>query len=318
MSIETLDAKVNAIVAIETTNGEFNTPVAANKNFPIGKVDFNVDSRMSEGVSDANGKFSPARMFPNGLLGTFTIPSSMMKVDDIATDTGEIEIAPLFEMSGYQITDNAGSLELVYNGDGNCKTGSMRVLNQGCGTSTEGKGTDFRGMHGSISVTAETAGAEFKVSLEGQAAIEGEPDSTKAVIASDYINDASTRAVELFRGSVEINAGASAVEKLSFAMNVELMERKSADAGKNGIDFIYEANVKPTVSMTAPLGVNTASWWGNVIDGNVISEISYTGEYWDFIFTNLVINSMSREADGEIKLTQELSPSTIRLVPKTV
>jgi len=63
--------------------------------------------------------------------------------------------------------------------------------------------------------------------FEGQAAVEGDPDTTKASIASGYINDAATRAVELFEGAVEVNSVATAVENLSLAMNVELGEIKS-------------------------------------------------------------------------------------------
>lgn len=315
MSVEALDQKVDAIIAIETTNGVFETPIVADKNFPIGKVEHNADPRLTEGLRDANGKFSPSRKYPAGILGTMTIPSSMMKVDDIKT---EIEIAPLFQMSGFQVVDNAGELELVYNGDGNCATGSMRVLNKGCGSSANGIGTDYRGMHGSITVSAESAGSEFKVSFEGQAAIEGTPETVKTVISSGYSNDAATRATELFVGAVEFDGVSTALQNLSFAMNVELMERKDPTAGKNGIDFIYEADIKPMVSITAPLGTNTATWWPNVLSGNVVPLLKYTGEYWDFEFTDLVISTISRDANGEIRLTQELEPTTIKLIPKAV
>ncbi len=315
-AVVALDNKVDAIMCLETATGTFKSPVAGDKNFPIGKVELNIETRNAEGLRDANGSFSPARQFQTGLLGTFTVPSSMMEVDDITSATGEIEIAPLFQLSGFKLDDSLTNLKLVYDGNGSCSTGSMRVLNKGCGTSTEGIGTDVRGMHGSISFGAETAGAEFKVSLEGQCAIEGTPDTTKAVISSGYANDSATRATELFVGSVLVGAVATAVEKISCTMNVELKERKSAVSGKNGVDFIYEADVKPVVSITAPLGTDTSTWWTNVIAGNVISTLSYTGTYWDFSFTDLVINSMSRDADGEISLTQELSPTTITLQPK--
>ena len=318
MAISALDNKVEAILCLEDTNGVFKTPVAADKNFPLGKVEANIETRNAEGLRDADGKFSPARMFQTGLLGTLTIPSSMMKVDDITVATGAIELTPLFSLSGFQEIVNGDNRELFYNGDGNCATGSMRFFNKGCGSSSEGLGTDFRGIHGSLTIEAETAGAEFKVNFEGQAAIEGTPDTTKTSISSGYDNDAATRATELFIGSVEVDGVATDVEKLSIAMNVELKERKSPEDGKNGIDFIYEADIKPTVSITAPLGADTSTWWPNVIAGNVIPTLTYTGTYWDYSLTDLVINSMAREADGQISLTQELSPTTILLVPKAV
>jgi len=315
MPVSALDNKAEAIMVLEDTNGTFKTPVAADKNFPLGKVEVNVEARNAEGLRDANGKFSPARMFQTGLLASVTIPSSMMKVDDITT---AIEVAPLFEMSGYQVIDNSGDKELYYDGDGNCATGSMRFFNKGCGSSSDGIGTDLRGMHGSLTISAETAGAEFKVQWEGQAAVEGVPETTKTSIASGYINDAAIRATELFEGTVEVDSIATAVEGLSIAMNVELKEIKSAVAGKNGIDYIYEADVKPVVSITAPIGSDTSTWWPNVIAGTVIQDLTYVGTYWDFTFTDLVINSMARNADGVISLTQELSPTTILLAPKTV
>jgi hypothetical protein len=318
MAISALDNKVEAIMCLEDTNGVFKTPAAGDKNFPLGKVEASIETRNAEGLRDANGTFSPARMFQTGLLGTLTIPSSLMKVDDITTATGEIELLPLFALSGFQESVDGDNKTLFYNGDGNCATGSMRFFNKGCGTSSEGLGTDFRGIHGSLTIEAETAGAEFKVNFEGQAAVEGTPDTTKASIASGYANDAATRATELFIGSVEVGGVATDVEKFSIAMNVELKERKSPETGKNGVDYIYEADVKPTVTITAPLGADTATWWPNVIAGNVISTLTYTGTYWDFELTDLVINSMSREADGQISLTQELSPTTILLTPKAV
>jgi len=93
--------------------------------------------RTSEGLSDANGKFSPARMFQNGLLATVSMPSSLMKVDDITTATGDIEVALPFLLSGFQEIVNGDNKELFFDGDGNCATGSMRVFNKGCGTSSE-------------------------------------------------------------------------------------------------------------------------------------------------------------------------------------
>jgi hypothetical protein len=316
MSISALDNKVEAIFGLESTNGTYEALLAANKNYPLGKTELSIETRNAEGISDANGRFSPARMFQTGLLGTIKIPSSLMKVDDITAATGEIEVAPLFQMSGFQIVQVVDDLTLVYNGDGNCVTGSGLVFNNGCGTNATGLGTKVRGMHGSLTISAETAGAEFKVDFDGQCAIEGTPDTTQTSIASDYINDAATRATELFIGAVEVDSVATAVEKISIAMNVELMERKNPAAGKNGIDFIYEANIKPTVSITAPLGSETSTWWPNVIAGTVIPTLTYVGVHWDIAMTDLVINSMAREPDGEIKLTQELSPTTITLTPK--
>ena len=315
MGIGASDNKCEAIMCLEDTNGVYKAPVASDKNFPMGKVEYSSDPRTKEGLRAANGKYSPARKHPAGTLGTVTIPSSLMKVADIET---AIEVAPLFEMSGFQVIDNGGNKELYFDGDGNCATGSMRVFNKGCGTASGGLGTDFRGMHGSITLKAETAGSEFEIVFEGQAGIEGTPMSAKTSISSGFVGDTVTRAVEYLEGAVTLGGVATAIEGLSLSMNVELKEKKSTLTGKHGIDYIAEVDIKPVVSITAPIGTDTATWWPNVLDGSVISSFTYIGTYWNITMTDLVIGSMAKNADGIISLTQELEPTTILLAPKTV
>jgi hypothetical protein len=313
---EVLSGKFNAIMTMEDTAGTFKTPVASDNNFPLGVEDISYDGRMSEGFRDANGKFSNPRQFANGWLATFKANSYLMEPVDANKTDGAVEIAPILVLSGFRQVDGTTNKELVWDGEGSCSTASMRALNKACGVNADGVGTDLRGIRLSTTIMAETSGSAFMVTADGMAGVDGDIDTTKTVITDVYSNDADKRNIEMFVGSLTLNGVATPVEGLTIAMNAENQEQKTSESGKKGIDYIYGADYKPTVSITAPIGTATTSWWAAVVAGRVVDTMVYSGTYFDISCTDLVINSIARSADGKVKLTQELSPKTITITPK--
>ena len=311
-----LAGKYNAVLTMEDDAGTFKTPVAGDNNFPLGVSDIAFDGRMSEGFRDANGKFSVARQFANGWLATLKAESYLMEPVDPNKTDGTIEIAPMFVLSGFRQVDGTTNKELVWDGEGSCSTASMRALNKACGVNADGVGTDLRGMRFSTTITAETSGSPFMISADGMAGVDGDIDVTKSVITDVYSNDADKLPIEMFVGSLTLGGTEIPVEGLTIAMNAENSEQKTPTAGKKGIDYIYGSDYKPTVSITAPIGTATSDWWTNVVEGVVIDTMVYTGTYFDITCTDLVINSIARNSEGKVSLTQELSPKTITVTPK--
>lgn len=308
-------------IRIEGTEGTFETPLAADMKFPLDFEPVSPELNTVEGVKDALGSFTQPRQFPGQITGTTTLMSSLMKVDDTTVATGDFEIAPLFRMSGWSVDswDDSGTsrVSLLWDGNATCETASARLINVGCGTATQGYGYDVRGMRGSIELNAESTGSEIKVNVPATCAIELE-SRTHSVIATDYINDAATRATELFLGSFTFDGVATPIESLSIAMN-NTQKAKKDPAGKYGVSYVTSTNYEPTMTITCPVGSETDAWWGNATSGKVITTATYVGTYFDIIISNLSIKSHGQEdAEGEVSLTQELSFESIRINAKNV
>jgi len=310
-----LASKTNAIMGSEAVAGVWNEPTPADKNFPIGVDIVNIDPRMSEGFEDANGKDSPSRQFSNGFIANLNISSYLMEPVNPAVADGELEISPLFQQGGFRLDSSDTNFKLIWDGNGTCNTGSIRVLNKECGNGSTGTGTDIRGMRNNITITAESAGSPFMVTAEAMGAVEGEIDVSKSVIAEEYSNDAGTQPIEMFVGSLELDSVSLPVDAFTLNMNTENVEQKDPSANK-GVGHIYTNTSKPTIELKAPIGTATGNWWTNLEDGKVYSTLVYTGLHYDITMTDLVVSSVAREADSKIKLTQVLKPTTITIDPK--
>lgn len=311
--------RMAAAIKLESTEGTFNQPLAADMTFPLEVEMISPELNKTEGLRDSNGKFSRGRDFTGTVTATTTAKSYMMDPADSTSATGAIEIAPLFEMCGFRQStwDDGGTdrLSLVWDGEAGCATGSMTAVNLGCGTGTTGFGWDLRGIRSAIELSAESAGAVFMVSAALQCAIEDQGQS-KAVVAKEYANDAATRDVELFDGSLTIDATATPVEALTLSMN-PTQKAKKDPASEGGVSTNTSTDYDPLISITVPEGVATSAWWSNAISGAVLGNMTYTGTHWNYVFSDLSIRSHTNEdSEGEVSATQELSIGKIELQAK--
>ena len=300
---------------LEAAEGTFETPLAADFNFPFDFEPVVPELNMAEGVNDANGKFSSPRQFPQQVTATTTLMSSLMSATDPTVATGELEIAPLFRAGGWTLDNTQTNYALEWDGNATCETASARLINIGCGTASTGYGYDLRGLRTSIEITAETAGSEIKINAPATAAIEAEGQALD-VIATEYANDAATRATELFVGSFVFDSVATPIESLNINMN-NTQKAKRDPNGQYGVSFVTSTNYEPTMTITCPVGSETSAWWANATTGKVITEAKYTGTYFDITLNNLSIKSHTQEdSEGEVSLTQELSFESIRIDAK--
>lgn len=306
-------------VVVEDTEGVFKAPVAGDMVFPLDFEPVTPELGFAAGVKDALGTFTQPRQFPQQITGTSTLMSSFMSATDPTDATGALEISPLFLMGGFKEStwDDGGTAKksLVWDGNATCFTGSGRLSNVGCGEATVGYGYDVRGMRTAIEIMAETTGSEIKINAPAQFAIEAEGDDL-AVIATEYANDAATRATELFLGAFTFDGVATPIESLSINMNNTQKAKKDPAAG-GGTSFVVSTNYEPTMSITCPVGAATADWWTNATTGKVITEAKYEGTYFNIILSNLSIKSHAQEdSEGEVSLTQELSFEKIEIQAK--
>ncbi len=147
--------RMAATIALESTDGTFSQPVAGDMTFPLTVEPIATELGITEGLRDANGKFSRGRYFKGKQSLTTTLHSYLMEPVDPVNTTGDIEISPLFIMSGFRLEDGVTNQKLIWDGETPCTTGSMTAVNLGCGTGTSGAGWDLRGMRTSIEIMAE-------------------------------------------------------------------------------------------------------------------------------------------------------------------
>ena len=131
-----------------------------------------------------------------------------------------------------------------------------------------------------------------------------------------YANSADTRNVEMFAGAFVFDGVATSVGALTINMNAT--QKVRGDASKTGgAELVVTTDYDPKVSITAPVGVDTAAWWQNVLDGKVITSLVYTGTYFDITISNLSIaDHQQTDDEGELAQTQELSFQSIEIQAK--
>jgi hypothetical protein len=311
--------RMAAAIKLESTEGTFNQPLAADMTFPLEVEVISPELNKTEGLRDSNGKFSRGRDFTGTVTATTTAHSYLMDPVDSTSATGALEIAPLFEMDGFRQStwDDSGTdrLSLVWDGEAGCATGSMTAVNLGCGTGTTGYGWDLRGIRSALEIMAETPGSVWNISAALTCAIEDESQS-KTVVAKEYINDAATRDVELFDGTLTLGGTATPVESITISMNPQQKSKKDPSA-EGGVSTNTSTDYDPLVSITVPVGVATANWWTNATTGEVISDLTYTGTHFNIIISDLSIrNHTNEDSEGEIAMTQELSFAKIEIQAK--
>ena len=307
--------RMAATLVLEDTDGTFKQPVASDMVFPLSVEPIATELGITEGLRDANGKFSRGRYFKGKQSLTTTLHSYLMEPVDPVNTTGDIEISPLFIMSGFRLEDGTTNKKLVWDGETPCTTGSMTAVNLGCGTGTSGAGWDLRGMRTSIEIMAEATGSVFNVNAAATACVE-DYSQTKTAVTKVYANGADDANVEMFVGSLVFDGVATAVDALTISMNATQKVRGDSGA-TGGAELVSTTDYDPKVTITAPVGADTASWWQNVLNGTVITELVYTGTYFDITLSDLSIaNHSQADLEGELALTQELSFAKIEIQAK--
>ncbi len=299
----------------ETTEGTFEQPLAGDMAFPLGSEMFTPELGLTEGLSDALGKHTQPRFFPSrtGIVGN--LMSYLMSATNPASLDGELEIAPLFEMAGFNLDTTQTNLALVWDGSGNCKAFSAIALNAGCADATTGYCFKVRGARASIEIDVAEAGAVFDVKAPVSGAVEEEGQAIP-IVAKEYANDAGRREVEQFLGSLVFDGVATPVEKMTIALNGQFKKVGQPNA-TGGVETVITTTYDPKVSITVPVGTATANWWTNALTGKVISELKYTGTYFDITVSDLSITSHTNaDSEGEVALTQELNFGAIRIEAK--
>lgn len=308
--------KINAALVLEDTSGTYKAPQASDMVFPLGADIVTPDLQTTEGVKDALGKHSQPRRFPQKISATTTLYSSLMEAADATSATGAIEVAPLFQMGGFNLDtwDDNGTtkLSLVYDGNGNCETVSAIIQNLGCGDASTGYGYQLRGMRAAVEIMAETAGSEIKVNLPVTAAVQAE-SRTLTPPAKVYANGAATANTEMFLGAFTLDGVATPIEKFSVSMN-PTQKVKSSPSSNFGVSSVTSTAYDTSFTITCPVGSETDGWWTNATTGAVIPLAAYLGTYVNMSWANLSVKSHNPEdGEGEVVLTQELSFETFRI-----
>ena len=140
--------RLAATLVAETTDGTFLQPQASDAVFPLSVEPIANDLGITEGLRDSNGKFSRGRYFNGKQSLTTTLHSYLMEPVDPVNTTGDIEISPLFEASGFRLEDGTTNKKLVWDGETPCTCLSMTAVNLGCGTGSTGPRTDRAGARG--------------------------------------------------------------------------------------------------------------------------------------------------------------------------
>jgi hypothetical protein len=309
-----LTQRADGALVAEDTNGTFKQAIQADKTYPFGYDVVTTENNITEGFRAANGKISEPRYFRGAVTAATTLHSYMTESADPTSATGTFVFGDLLAMCGFREDTGDTNIKYIWDGQTNCQTMSGTFVNLGCGTSTTGAGYDLRGMRGNFQLTAEETGKPFMIDIPVMAAVE-DYDQAKSAIGGDFTLEDS--AVELFEGALTFDSVLTNVETISIDLAATQKTGKTPAAGKNGVSLIKTTDNRPKVTITAPVGSDTATWWDNMINGNVIAELTYVGTYYDITITNMSISGHTQEdSDGEIALTQELGFDSITIEAK--